>query len=460
MLRILLDQTAIGLVLGKKLSANGTPAVTYSWQPICCAFALMRTLTTTLLAVIALAAAASERHLAAVDYDGKPETPVDILRGMELEWDDNHGYLPAVLEALDVPVSSQVAVFSKTSLQFRLISPRTPRVIYFNDRVYVGTIPGAPVLEFIAHDAERGAIFYTLSQTPGNPELLRQRDECFDCHGGSRTRGLPGHVLRSVYPDVDGQPLLSEGTHVTHDDTLFRLRWGGWYVTGKHGDLLHMGNTLASRDKDKMTFEPEAHMNLDNLDTYFDTSRYLCNTSDIVALSVLGHQAEMHNRICRASAETKLALADQRRMDELLDRKTEGLTESTQSRITRVADSLVDYMLFCNEAPLHQAISGGPFAAEFAKQGPRDAEGRSLRDLALEETLFKYPCSYLIYTPDFVALPKEVKSLIYARLWEILNGDDESDRYLHITRRKGRAVREILQQTHPDLPDYWSAAKP
>ena len=398
---------------------------------------------------------ASERHLAAIDYDGQPATPVEALRDMDLAWDDDHGYLPAVLEALDVPQSSQVMVFSKTSLQFRLISPRTPRAIYFNDSVYVGTIPGAPVLELIAHDPDRGAIFYTLSQTPGKPQVVRARDECFDCHGSSRTGGLPGHVLRSVYPDGDGQPLLSEGTHLINDAALFRKRWGGWYVTGSHGDALHMGNTLAARDEAGLHFDAKPHMNLKTLDGYFDTSRYLLATSDIVALSVLAHQGEMHNRICRAAAETKLALADQARMDDLLGRDSNGLSESTQSRIKRVAESLVDYMLFCDEAPLHQAISGGAFAAEFAKRGPRDAEGRSLRDLALDETLFAYPCSYLIYSPDFIGLPDAVKGRIYRRLWEILSGDDDDDRYLHITRRKGRAVREILRDTHPDIPAYW-----
>ncbi|MFT5129075.1 MAG: hypothetical protein ACI8W8_002695 [Rhodothermales bacterium] len=404
---------------------------------------------------IASTAWASERHLNAINYDGKPDTPVEALRDMELEWDRRHGYLPAVLKALDIDVSSQVLVFSKTSLQFRLISPRTPRVIYFNDRVYVGTIPGAPVLEFIAHDAERGAIFYTLSQNPKKAELVRNRDECFDCHAGSRTRGLPGHVLRSVYPDHDGQPLLSEGTFLVKDETLIPKRWGGWYVTGNHGDLMHMGNTIASRDEQTLHFAPKEHMNVSSLKGYFNTSRYLSDESDIVALSVLGHQAEMHNLICRASAETKLALADQARMDDLLDRARDGMSESTRSRINRVANQLLDYLLFCDEAPLHEAISGGAFTAEFTKRGPRDSEGRSLRDLALKDTLFEYPCSYLIYTPDFVALPDPVRSLVYQRLWEVLTGEDDSDRYLHITRRKSRAIINILRETHSDLPKYW-----
>jgi hypothetical protein len=263
--------------------------------------------------------------------------------------------------------------------------------------------------------------------------------------------------LRSVYPDRDGQPLLSEGTFLVKDETLFSKRWGGWYVTGKHGGRMHMGNTLAVRDDKALYFAPEAHMNISSLAPYFNTRRYLSDESDIVALSVLGHQAEMHNLMCRASAETKLALTDQTRMDTLLDRQTDGLSESTRSRINRVADDLVDYMLFCDEAPLHEPISGGAYAAEFAKRGPFDSTGRSLRDLALNGTLFEYPCSYLIYTPDFLALPGAVKSLVYQRLWDILTGEDDSDRYLHLTRRKSRAIVGILRETHDDLPDYWLA---
>ncbi|MBL8853174.1 MAG: hypothetical protein JNK57_04280, partial [Planctomycetaceae bacterium] len=65
---------------------------------------------------------------------------------MKLEYDPKHGFLPAVLEALDVPISSQTLVFSKTSLQLQKISPRLPRALYFNDEVYVGFCQRGDVL--------------------------------------------------------------------------------------------------------------------------------------------------------------------------------------------------------------------------------------------------------------------------------------------------------------------------
>src|SRR5215510_5930865 len=56
----------------------------------------------------------------------------------QLAHDEQFGYLRSLLAKLEVPVSSQMLVFSKTSLQRNHISPRTPRALYFSDDVYVG----------------------------------------------------------------------------------------------------------------------------------------------------------------------------------------------------------------------------------------------------------------------------------------------------------------------------------
>ena len=79
---------------------------------------------------------------------------------------DGLGYLPSVLSALGINADSQMLVFAKNSLQPGLISPRTPRAIYFNDQVYVGFIPGSPSIELIAIDALEGLQFYTLRNVP------------------------------------------------------------------------------------------------------------------------------------------------------------------------------------------------------------------------------------------------------------------------------------------------------
>ncbi len=164
-----------------------------------------------------------------------------------LAWDDAHGWLRAVLRALAVPVSSQVLVFSKTSLQRDRISPRTPRAIYFNDEVYVGWIPDAEVIELAAVDPRQGTIFYTLPQRGGGGARLRRgTHECLQCHDSpSMTGGVPGLMMRSVVADRTGQPLFGAGTFVTTPASPFEERWGGWYVTGKHGKQLHLGNVMA-----------------------------------------------------------------------------------------------------------------------------------------------------------------------------------------------------------------------
>jgi hypothetical protein len=71
--------------------------------------------------------------------------------------DDSTGYLPALLDALDVPVESQLLLFSRTSLQARHIGPKTPRAIYFTDEVTIGWIPDAPIIEVMAQDPAKGS---------------------------------------------------------------------------------------------------------------------------------------------------------------------------------------------------------------------------------------------------------------------------------------------------------------
>ena len=84
-----------------------------------------------------------------------------------LKFDERHGYLSAVLKALNVPVSSQVLVYSKTSFQAPRISPRMARALYFTDDVFIGWVPGGDVLELASVDPRQGVIFYTLDQVEG-----------------------------------------------------------------------------------------------------------------------------------------------------------------------------------------------------------------------------------------------------------------------------------------------------
>ncbi|HUG20321.1 MAG TPA: hypothetical protein VMM56_15150, partial [Planctomycetaceae bacterium] len=162
-----------------------------------------------------------------------------------LKFDADRGYLASVLNALDVSPSSQTLVFSKTSLQRSRIAPHTPRAIYFNDDVYVGYCHLGEVLEISVADAHLGTVFYTLDQEKSaSPKFIRQTDSCLICHSSSRTQGVPGHVIRSIFSNSGGMPIFSAGSYTVDQSTEFEKRWGGWYVSGQHGKQSHLGNLV------------------------------------------------------------------------------------------------------------------------------------------------------------------------------------------------------------------------
>lgn len=402
------------------------------------------------------------------------EPPIDYLRAplsdpvaelqkrvdqkaVELEFDEDHGYLKSLLEHLGVPTASQVLVFSKTSFQLKRISPRSPRAVYFDDDVYVGWVRGGDVVEIAAVDPRQGAVFYTLDQKETeHPRFLRRTYECLQCHSSSLTRGVPGHLVRSVYPAPDGRPILNAGTFLTDHTSPLKERWGGWYVTGQHGAQRHLGNLLVRSAEGPEALDTDAGANLTDLRGRFDQDAYLSPHSDLVALMVLEHQTQLHNLITKANFLTRITLNDEKIMNDMLERPAGHRSESSLRRIASAAEPLVKYLLMCGEAPLTAPISGtSSFAAEFASRGPRDRQGRSLRELDLNTRLFKYPCSFLIYGESFDELPAPVKDRVYERLWEVLTGEDRTDDFAHLSLGDRRAILEILRDTKPGLPACW-----
>ena len=392
-----------------------------------------------------------------------PENRVSALKtrietgDLTLARTPEHGYLPALLEALDVPVESQTLVFSKTSLQMRRISPRTPRAIYFNDDVYVGFCQSGDVLEISAVDPKLGTVFYSVDQhSPDQPAIQRQTESCLVCHSSSRMEGVPGHIIRSLYVDAGGQPLLSAGSRTVDHTTPVKDRWGGWYVTGTHGAQKHLGNlVIRGRDVEEPVDNSEGQ-NVTDLKFRINPDRYLSAHSDIVALMVLEHQALVHNRLTKASFETRQALAYDEMMRKMMDRPEGTLLESTVRRIQSVSERLVEALLFVNEAKLTEPLKGtSGYAEQFATQGPKDDQGRSLRDLDMSTRMLKYPCSYLIYSEAFEQLPTAAKDCVLQKLWDVVSGTDVSEKYSHLSQDERRAIREILLQTKSDLPDYW-----
>ena len=397
-------------------------------------------------------------YLTATPRDPVAKLEERLQAGKEsLRHEAMQGYLRSVLEKLDIPASSQVFVFSKTSFQRSRIAPESPARLYFNDDVYVGFVQGGDVLEFSAVDPELGGTS-TCSSRPGSRRRASRGRLTIACNATppARRSMFPGHLVRSVYPEESGQPAFNAGTFSTSHESPMNERWGGWYVTGTHGKQLHMGNVLVTDRKAPEKLDTSAGSNVTDLSSKFDTSPYLTPHSDLVALMVLEHQVKMHNLITLANYQTKMALHYSRAINKALGEPEDAISESTARRFQGPAEDLVKYMLFIEEAPLSEPVKGTTtFAQDFAARGPRDRQGRSLRDLDLTGRLLKYPCSYLIYSKAFDALPGAVKDRVYRRLWEVLSGSDQSPAYARRTPEERKAILQILRKTKPGLPDYW-----
>ncbi|HLI82854.1 MAG TPA: hypothetical protein VKV17_03000 [Bryobacteraceae bacterium] len=352
------------------------------------------------------------------------------------------GYLPALLRELDIHIDSQVLVFSKTSIQTQHISPRTPRAIYFNDEVAVGYVQGGDVLELSAVDPKLGIVLYSLdAEQTAKPQFSR-RDDCLRCHQGPITMGVPGIFVSSLHPRTEENRDVHGASFITDDRTPLKERWGGWYVTGTHGSETHLGNNVNLVDPlDPGGPGGPETQNVTNLSDYFDTSRYLAGTSDIVALLTLEHQVRMTNLITRIGWDARIAQHDGK-TDDAANRKLDAEIED-----------MVSYMLFAEAEPLRAPVTGvSSFSKTFPQRGPRDSKGRSLRDFDLQTRLFRYPLSYMIYSSAFDTLPDRVKDRVYLRLGQILSGKDRSEAYARLTDTERRDILGILLETKKGLP--------
>jgi hypothetical protein len=396
---------------------------------------------------------------------GRPTDPVaELDRRLAsgkttLEFDAAHGYLKAVLRELGIPAASQSLVFSKTSFQRQWISPRSPRALYFNDDVYLGWVLGGEVLEIASQDPQLGSVFYTMSQESAKPaRFLRQTDNCLQCHDSNGlTLGVPGVTVRSLYAGPDGQPRYNMGGFRTTYRSPFEERWGGWYVTGCHGELRHMGNVLFPEDPNPdMKLLRDRGANLTDLGKRFEVEPYLTDTSDIVALMVLEYQTTMHNLITRANHETRLAVAQSDEINRALGAPLRPLTEGSRRRVGYACEPLVEGLFYSEEAPLKDCVKGtSTFAADFEKRGPFDRKGRSLRQFDLTKRMFRYPLSYLIYSKSFAGLPPEARDYVAGRLNAILSGRDTRKEFAHLAAADRQAIQEIVADTLPALAAAW-----
>jgi hypothetical protein len=381
---------------------------------------------------------------------------LDRIRNGErvLEPDSNGNYLKSILKELNVPISSQCLVFSKTSLQISHISPRTPRALYFNDSVYVGTVVGSSIMELTAIDPQLGCVFYTLERDENSFQIIRDRGQCLSCHATTRTERVPGVLVRSIYSDKSGRPRSGSSTYITDHRSPFEQRWGGWYVTGHHGSMRHLGNIFAIDRDDPQKVDKEIGANADQLPNLINSSSYLADTSDIVALMVLEHQTRIHNLITRANYETRQATYLDKSMNEALGRDADYVSESTQRRIASVGDALLAGLLFADEFKLDSPVKGtSDFAKEFSERGPIDSRGRSFFQLDLRTRMFRYPCSYLIMSDHFAGLPEPVMEAVRSKLKLILEKRVDPPSGVQLNELDRENIASMLSEFKPGWLD-------
>jgi hypothetical protein len=359
--------------------------------------------------------------------------------GRSLQRDPRNGYLRSVLDALGIPIESQLLVFSKTGVQSSYTSPQNPRALFFDESIAVGYVPGAPFLELAAHDSQQGVVFYTLDQAATAPSFTR-RTSCRSCHVSASTQNVPGMIVRSTTVGDDGNVIPFSDTHDVNHQTPHPDRWGGYLVTSEgpvpYSQRAHSGNiTFSGRGNtsnqvfvDWISGSPEAR-------------GYPSDSSDVVALLTFDHQMHAINLLTRLNWEARVASG-------------RGRAEASDAEtVRRLVDELADYLLFVGEARLPVPLAPRPGFAEYLESKvPKDRRGRSFGQLDLVNRLMKYPCSYIVYSAAFDALPSPVKQAIYARMADILSGRDSRRAYASLTSEDRRAILEILRDTKADWP--------
>lgn len=362
-------------------------------------------------------------------------------RRIPLDHSSEKAFVISLLKALDVPASSQMLVFSTTSLQLRYITPSNPRALFFNDDIYVGYIPGAKI-EIISIDPELGGIFYMFDiPRDERPIVVERSERCVNCHTREDTGFVPGIIVKSVVPGPTGGSLRAFRRERTGHDVPFEERFGGWYLTGKSGITGHWGNTIGRLVPDgiaRTTIEPGR---------LFDFAKYPVATSDILPQLVHEHQAGFANRVMQAAYRTRAAYHED----------GQKLGSAHFAELDAQARGVVRYLLFADEVPLPAGGVEGDsaFKVDFAKHRKPGPGGASLRDFDLRTRLFRHRCSYMIYSPEFQGLPVRMKQQIYIHLRAALSTEKPLAEFAYLPASEKQAIRGILKATLADLPAGW-----
>ncbi len=358
-----------------------------------------------------------------------------------LDPSSDRAFLTSILKALEIPESSQILVFSATSLQSEIINPRNPRALYFNDDTYLGWVPGGRV-EVAAIDPEMGPMFYVYERfTPGRIPVPERSTRCFACHAGTATEYVPGLIAESVLVSMAGSSLQT----FRHDEQGHQIplekRFGGWLLTGGHNLTRHEANVAGRSEGGKITrFDASPGR-------FSDLSLHLRPTSDILPHLVHEHQLGFENRLFQLRYLARF-------------RQHEGsgrLTDAADKEIDAKAADLARYILFADEAPLpSKGIEGDPdFIRDFQSHRVATRNGQSLKEFDLKTRLFKYRCSYMLHTDSWTQTPRELQERVYFHMAQGLKETGTPRDFSHLPVAERLAIRSILKETLPGLPSWW-----
>lgn len=334
--------------------------------------------------------------------------------------------LASLLRALDIPDSSQLLVYSATSIQSERINPRNPRGLYFNEDTFVGYVPGGR-LEVASLDPEAGMVFYIFDRltTAAVPRFVRS-DRCMNCHADTPSFRRPGLVVHSVAVTWDGSSQETYRYDEMGHTVPLDVRFGGWHLTGGHGLARTHANLIGDLTPNGLVTEPNPP------GKNFDLRRYPRPTSDILVHLVHEHQVGFVNRVVQS-----VYLARENPTVEQLD---------------AFADDFTAYILFDREAPLPAGgVRGDPdFVRDFRARDP--ARGPSLRDFDLRERIFKHRASFMVETPVWSLVPDPIRTRVLARLDRALAPAGPASEKFGIGVDEKRAIRDILCQSLSGFP--------
>ena len=358
--------------------------------------------------------------------------------GLPLDRSSERAFLKSLLRALDIPESSQLLVFSNTSLQLSLINPDNPRALYFSDDLYLGYVPGGKI-EVATIDAELGAVFYIFDIPRSDSRVVVERARrCMNCHANEDTLKVPGLSVKSVAPGPGGGSLDTFHPGQSGHTQPLAERFGGWYVTGTGGFDGHWGNRMGRLYQGELSATPLEP------GTRFSFERYPVGTSDLLAHLLHEHQVGGVNRLIRA----------QYRFRELRHRNGGSVPQALPLDLETELADLLSYLLFAQEAPLPASgIPGNPAFREGFARNRKVVDGHSLKDLDLRTRLLRFRCSYLVHTPFFEGLDADLRRRILRDLDHALSPEKRNAASRHLSDSEAAVIRTILRATVPGFPN-------